>query len=67
MHKSPNHSIELFVISGVVEFGAIKLLTKVHQVSFGLGEDCPSANTTSITFNFNKDIEGGKSQDRSQT
>jgi len=50
--KSPNDSIKLFFISGVVKFGATQRHTKVSQRSFGLDEDRPNANAASITFNF---------------
>jgi len=65
MGKSSNDCIILFIISGVVEFGATQIPTKVSQGSFGLDGDYRHANIASITFNFKKQIKVGKSQDRS--
>jgi len=50
IRKNPNDIIKLLVISGVVEFGAAQRLTKIGQGSFDFGENCPIANTNSITF-----------------
>jgi len=59
MGKSSNDSIKLFIVSGVVEFRATQLLTKVGQGLFGLDEDHPNANAASITFNIKREIEVG--------
>ena len=64
MGKSSNDNVRLLVISGVIKFGATKLLTKIGQESFGLGEDHLNADAISITFNFKKEIEVRRSQDR---
>ena len=52
--------VKLIIISGVVQFGATQLSSKISQGLLGLGKDNPHASSTKITFNFKRSSKLGR-------